>query len=162
MTRPSVTVRPATSDDLVAVAVLEDENLGADAWSVGLLSEGLAGSLPTVHYLVAEADGAVVGHAVTSLAGDIAELQRIAVTPAARRTGVGSDLLEAAVALAASGGEADRMLLEVRADNAGALAFYAARGFVEVDRRPRYYRDGATAVVMRRSLGRGCGGGSTS
>ncbi len=39
------------------------------------------------------------------------------------------------------------MLLEVREDNAGALAFYAARGFVEVDRRPRYYRDGATAVM---------------
>ena len=36
------------------------------------------------------------------------------------------------------------------------LAFYAARGFVEVDRRPRYYRDGSTAVVMRRQLG-GCG-----
>jgi ribosomal-protein-alanine N-acetyltransferase len=38
------------------------------------------------------------------------------------------------------------------------LAFYAAHGFVEVDRRPRYYRDGSTAVVMRRSLGGGCGG----
>ncbi len=42
------------------------------------------------------------GHAVASLAGDIAELQRIAVTPAARRTGVASDLLEAVVALAAA------------------------------------------------------------
>ena len=103
-------------------------------------------------------DGAVVGHAVTSLAGDIAELQRIAVTPAARRTGVASGLLEACVELAGADGEADRMLLEVREDNAGALAFYAARGFVEVDRRPRYYRDGATAVVMRRPLGRGLRG----
>ena len=45
-------------------------------------------------------------------------------------------------------GGADRLLLEVREDNAGALAFYAARGFVEIDRRPRYYRDGATAVVL--------------
>jgi ribosomal-protein-alanine N-acetyltransferase len=154
------TVRPATPDDLDAIVLLEHDNLGPDAWSVGLLEEGLAGRVPTVHYLLAEADGAVVGHAVTSLAGDIAELQRIAVTPAARRTGVASALLEAAVALAASGGQADRMLLEVRADNAGALAFYAARGFMEVDRRPRYYRDGSTAVVMRRSLGKGCGGGS--
>jgi hypothetical protein len=31
MSRPAVTVRPATPDDLTAVAVLEDENLGADA-----------------------------------------------------------------------------------------------------------------------------------
>jgi len=147
-------VRAATPDDLDAVVVLELDNLGPDAWSVGLLEEGIAGRVPTVHYLVAETDDAVVGHAVTSLAGDIAELQRIAVTPPARRTGVASALLDASVLLAEG---ADRMLLEVRADNAGALAFYAANGFVEVDRRPRYYKDGASAVVMRRPLGKGCG-----
>ena len=150
-------IRPATPDDLAAVVALESENLGVDAWSEHLLAEGIAGRLPTVHYLVAEVDGALVGHAVTSLAGDIAELQRIAVTPAARRTGVASRLLAASVALAGDS-EADRMLLEVRSDNAGALAFYAAEGFVEVDRRPKYYRDGATAVVMRLPLGTGCGG----
>ncbi len=149
------TVRAATPGDLDAVVVLENDNLGADAWSFGLLEEGLAGRVPTVHYLVAEVEGSVAGHAVTSLAGDIAELQRIAVTPGARRTGVASALLDASVALAAG---ADRMLLEVRADNAGALAFYAARGFVEVDRRPKYYQDGSTAVVMRLPLGQGCGG----
>jgi ribosomal-protein-alanine N-acetyltransferase len=151
------TVRPATPDDLDAIVLLEHDNLGPDAWSVGLLEEGLAGRVPTVHYLVAETDGSVVGHAVTSLAGDIAELQRIAVTPAARRTGVASALLSASVALAMLDGGADRMLLEVRADNTGALAFYAANGFVEVDRRPKYYQDGATAVVMRLPLGKGCG-----
>lgn len=150
-----MTVREATLDDLDAVVALEVENLGVDAWSENLLGEGLAGTLPTIHYLVAEADGAVVGHAVTSLAGDIAELQRIAVTPASRRTGVASRLLAASVALSQG---ADRMLLEVRADNAGALAFYAAEGFVEVDRRPKYYKDGTTAVVMRLPLGKGCGG----
>ncbi len=144
-----MTVRSAAPDDLEAVVRLEIDNLGADAWSENLLGQGLAGNLPTVHYLVAEVGGSLVGHAVTSLAGDIAELQRIAVTAAARRTGVASRLLEASVALAVADGEANRMLLEVRADNAGALAFYAARGFVEVDRRPRYYRDGATAVVLR-------------
>ncbi len=154
-----MTVRVATPDDLDAVVVLEQDALGPDAWSVGLLEEGLAGRVPTVHYLVAESDGSVVGHAVTSLAGDIAELQRIAVTPAVRRTGVASALLDASVALAEG---ADRMLLEVRADNAGALAFYAAHGFVEVDRRPKYYKDGSTAVVMRLPLGKGCGGTATS
>jgi ribosomal-protein-alanine N-acetyltransferase len=156
------TVRPATPEDLAEVAALEADNLGVDAWSEGLLAEGLAGRLPTIHYLVAEAHEGIVGHAVTSLAGDIAELQRISVTPARRRAGVASELLEACVELAVADGEADRMLLEVRADNEAALAFYAARGFVEVDRRPKYYRDGATAVVMRRSLAKGCGGGSGS
>lgn len=153
-----MTVRPATADDVAAIAALERENLGDDAWSEGLVAEGVTGNLPTVSYLVAEVDGAVVGHATASVVGDIAELQRIAVDPAHRRTGLATDLLDAVVGAAQEGG-ADRLLLEVREDNAGALAFYAARGFVEVDRRRRYYRDGATAVVLRRGLGPTCGYG---
>ena len=58
--------------------------------------------------------------------------------------------------LARDGG-ADRLLLEVREDNAGALAFYEDQGFSEIDRRRRYYRDGATAVVLRRGIGPSCG-----
>jgi ribosomal-protein-alanine acetyltransferase len=151
-------IRTATAADIGTVADLETENLGADAWSEGLVAEGVRGNLPTVVYLVAEADGEVVGHAVASIVADIAELQRIAVTPASRRHGLATQLLDEVLARARAGG-ADRLLLEVREDNAPALAFYAARGFVEVDRRPRYYRDGATAVVLRRGLGPACGGG---
>ena len=44
---------------------------------------------------------------------------------------------------------AERMLLEVAADNPGALAFYGAAGFVEIARRRRYYRGGADAVVLQ-------------
>lgn len=151
-------IRVATIADVPAIADLEEEALGVDAWSEGLVHEGVAGNLPTIHYLVAERDGAVAGYAVASVAGDIAELQRIAVRPDARRSGLASALLDEVVTLSRAGG-ADRLLLEVRDTNAGALAFYAARGFVEVDRRPRYYRDGAPAVVLRRPLVTGCGGG---
>ena len=151
-----MTVRPATAADVPAIADLELDNLGADAWSEGLVREGVVGNLPTISYLVAEVDGAVVGHATASVVADIAELQRIAVDPAHRRTGLASELLDAVVDAARAGG-ADRLLLEVREDNAGAIAFYAARDFVEVDRRRRYYRDGATAVVLRRGIGPSCG-----
>ena len=147
-------VRPAAPGDVAAVAALEAENLGADAWSEGLVAEGVSGRIPTVHYLVAEVDGAVVGHAVASIVVDVAELQRIAVTAAHRRTGLASELLAAVVALAVEGG-AESLLLEVREDNAGALAFYAERGFTEIARRRRYYNDGATAAVLRKSLGPG-------
>jgi ribosomal-protein-alanine N-acetyltransferase len=153
-----VTIRSATEADIEAIAASESDNLGADAWSVALVAEGVRGRLPTVHYLVAEEAGELVGHAVASVVADVAELQRIAVAEQARRRGVGAALLAEVVALAVRSG-ADRLLLEVREDNTAALAFYAAEGFVEVDRRPRYYRDGATAVVLRRGLGRGCGSG---
>lgn len=150
-------IREATAADVGVIADLEDENLGVDAWSEGLIAEGVGGNLPTVRYLVAEADGVVVGHAVVSIVADIAELQRIAVTPAERRKAHARRLLEAVVGMARDGG-ADRLLLEVREGNFGALGFYAAHDFVEIDRRRRYYRDGATAIVLRKALGRGCGG----
>ena len=156
MTAVLLEVRVAGIDDVRAVSRLETGCLGEDAWSEGLVREGIRGALPTVTYLVAESRGFVVGHAVTSAAGDIAELQRIAVDPGHRRTGVASTLL-AGVVEAAGRAEADRLLLEVREDNSGALAFYALAGFVEIDRRPGYYADGATAVVLRLGLGRGCG-----
>jgi ribosomal-protein-alanine N-acetyltransferase len=151
-----VTVRSATAADVDAIAASEADNLGADAWSHALVEEGVAGRLPTVRYLVVEEELRVVGHAVASLAGDIAELQRIAVAEDRRRRGLAGALLDAVVALAVDSG-ADRLLLEVREDNAAALGFYATHGFVEVDRRRRYYRDGGTAVVLRRPLARGCG-----
>ena len=92
----------------------------------------------------------MVGHAVASV---VATSPSCNGSRSTRRTAAwaGRQLLEAVVATARAGG-ADRMLLEVREDNAGAIAFYAARGFIEIDRRARYYRDGTTAVVMRPRL----------
>ena len=145
-------IRPAAPADVDAIAGLEWENLGRDAWSRALVEEGVAGELPTVRYLVATDGDEVVGHAVVSVVADVSELQRIAVNAAHRRAGLATSLLEEVVDLARIEG-ADRLLLEVREDNAGAIAFYAARGFVEIDRRRRYYRDGGTAVVMSKDIG---------
>lgn len=141
----------ARAADVAAVATLEQLSLGRDAWSQALVEQGITGSLPTVHYRVFREDGAVVGYVVVSVAGDVVELQRIAVDPGRRRSGIASELLDDVVRLAGAEG-AERVLLEVREDNAGALAFYAAHGFTELARRPRYYRDGASAVVMELPL----------
>ena len=146
-------IRPAEAADVAAIAALEADNLGADAWSEGLVAEGVGGRLPTVHYLVAEVDGTVVGHAAASVVADVAELQRIAVDRAHRRTGLATALLAEVRALAVDAA-ADRLLLEVREDNAGAIAFYEGQGFAEIARRRLYYRDGATAVVLSLGLER--------
>jgi len=143
-----------------AVAELERACLGQDAWSETLVRQGVLGELPTITYLVAEVVGQVVGHAVVSLVLDIAELQRIAVAEEHRRSGVAARLLASVVDVTRRT-TADRLLLEVREDNAGALAFYAGQGFVEIDRRRGYYRDGATAIVLRRPVIRGCAGSET-
>ena len=144
-------IGPARADDVAVIARLEAVALASDAWSERLIEQGVVGDLPTVHYLVARDDDEVTGYAVTSVAGDVAELQRIAVDPRRRRTGIATRLLSAVVRLATADG-AERLLLEVREDNTEARAFYEARGFAEIDRRPRYYRDGAAAVVMELAL----------
>jgi len=145
-----VTVGPATPDDVAAIVSLEQVCQGVDAWSEALVRDGVAGGLPTVHHLVAR-EGDVVGYAVASAAGEVVELQRVGVDPEQRRGGLATRLLEGVLDLARAEG-AERVLLEVREDNVGALAFYAARGFTELARRPRYYRDGATAVVLERPV----------
>ena len=144
-------IRPATVDDADAVARLEEAALGSDAWSEGLVTEGVSGRVPTTLYYVADADATTVGYAAVSIVADIAELQRIAVAATHRRTGVASALLARAEHEAAER-HADRLLLEVREDNAAACAFYAARGFHELNRRARYYSDGTTAVVLEKEL----------
>jgi len=144
-------VRPAGPGDVDAVAALEAVAFPADAWPAGYLSEAVAGLLHGTVLHVAEADGIVVGHAITSIVFEIAELQRIAVAPEERRRGIAGELLEA-VRAEATGRGAERLLLEVRDTNAGALAFYERAGFVEIDRRPRYYRNGDTAIILQLSL----------
>jgi [ribosomal protein S18]-alanine N-acetyltransferase len=146
-----VVVRLAGPDDADAVSALERHALGSDAWSDRLLSDGVGGGVPTTLFLVATASEEVVGYAAVSVVADLAELQRIAVSARHRRSGIAS-LLLARVEREASVRHADRILLEVRDDNAGALAFYAQQGFTEMDRRPRYYADGTTAIILVRDV----------
>ena len=104
--------------------------------------------------LLADEAGETAGFILCRVMAGEAEVLTLAVQPAFRRRGVAMALLEAALALAAS--TADAMLLEVAADNPGALALYARAGFRTVGQRAGYYaRAGAAAIdaiVMRRAL----------
>ncbi len=138
-------IRTAVATDVPAVAALEKALFGLDAWT----TPGAADELDPErrHALVAEADGVLVGYAVAAVAGDTADLHRVAVAPSARRRGVATALLAALRDVCLADGAA-RMLLEVSAANDGARAFYAAEGWVDLDVRPGYYRDGAAAHVL--------------
>jgi ribosomal-protein-alanine N-acetyltransferase len=142
--------RPATAADVPAVAALDRMLFGVDAWSEDQVAEELLAEHRRA-WVVGEP---VLGYAVTRTVDDVTDLQRIAVHPDHRRRGVARALLDAAAGAGAAGAAGattgHRMLLEVSAGNTGAVAFYAAEGFVEIARRRRYYRDGSDALVLQR------------
>ena len=85
------------------------------------------------------------------VAADEAEILTLAVTPGARRHGIGRALVDTAVSHAHAQG-ASRFFLEVSTSNQPAQALYRSAGFVQVGIRRRYYPDGADALVLSRGL----------
>jgi ribosomal protein S18 acetylase RimI-like enzyme len=108
---------------------------------------------PTAEVWVAEADGRVCADAVLlyRARARVARLYSLIVAPAARGRGIGAALLERAVQAAAARACA-RLTLEVRGDNAGAIALYRHHGFRPTRLLPGYYDDGECALRMARAL----------
>jgi [ribosomal protein S18]-alanine N-acetyltransferase len=86
--------------------------------------------------------------------GGECELLALGVASEHRRAGIGSALLTAICdEVAQRGGR--RLFLEVAADNAAARALYTGSGFVQIGRRPNYYRRAAglvDALVLCRKI----------
>ena len=142
-------IRRAAATDVPSLLALENELFGPDAWSEASLRDELDGPGRRAVVLVAGAE--VLGYAVTMRAGDVVDLQRIAVRPDRQRQGLAALLLADVLAAARSNG-AERMRLEVSAATAAAVAFYDRQGFTRIDVRRRYYRDGSDALVLARPL----------
>jgi [ribosomal protein S18]-alanine N-acetyltransferase len=97
-------------------------------------------------------EGRLVGYAITWTIMDQAELGNVAVTPDARRRGLGRVLIEAALARVRRRG-ARECFLEVRESNQVARRLYEALGFAVIGRRRRYYSSPVEdALVMRAAL----------
>ncbi|MEU7631914.1 ribosomal protein S18-alanine N-acetyltransferase [Nocardia sp. NPDC049220] len=122
-----------------------------DPWHAVSFQSELAGSHN--RYITARDNGRMVGYAGIALLGDAehpeAEVHTIGVDPGCHRTGVGTLLLEAL--LAEAGRRGGPVFLEVRTDNAPAIALYAKHGFHIIGLRKNYYHpSGADAYTMRR------------
>jgi ribosomal-protein-alanine N-acetyltransferase len=146
--RANAPVRPAGPLHAHALALIHaasfppGETWGPDAIAFQLAIQQAFGLL--------HPDGGMLLARVTA---DDAEILTMAVLPEKRRRGIGRTLLAAGMREAASRG-ASALFLEVSISNQAARDLYRAAGFAEVGRRPRYYSDGADALVMRASLAR--------
>jgi amino-acid N-acetyltransferase len=149
-TNAAVAIRPATGDDLAAVERLLTAS--------GLPIDGVAEALST--FVVAEADGALVGVAGLEVCCDNALLRSVAVETAWRSHGVGRALVTRVIADAESRGLRALYLLTTTAER-----YFPSFGFREIarDEAPADVRATgefrgvccASATVMARPLARG-------
>ena len=145
-------LRPATDNDLAAIEQLLTQN--------DLPLDGVREALRT--FVVAEADGDLVGVAGLEICRDNALLRSVAVSPAWRSRGVGRALVTRAVSEAEARGLRALYLLTTTAEK-----YFPRFGFTSTTRAavPQELKSSAefrgacpdTAVVMRRRLGRSTG-----
>ena len=122
-------------------------------WSAGEIAALLAN--PAAFAILSRA-GAPQGFVMAWAAAGESEILTLAVTPDARRKGVGAALVTAAGVAALMRG-AGSMHLEVAETNLAARGLYAKLGYAEAGRRHAYYsgEGGAIdALVLRRDLPR--------
>ena len=122
---------------------------GDDPWPTAAFVRELAAEHN--HYVAARDGEKLVGYGGISRLGRRPpfeyEIHTIGVDPAYQGCGIGRRMLQELLSTAAGG----VVHLEVRTDNAPAIALYRSVGFTEVGLRRRYYRiSGADAYTMRR------------
>lgn len=124
---PAVGVRPAAPDDL-PIILANDRAAFDPIWWHTL--DSLARILrQAAHFVVAELDGRVVGHAFSDRYGGQGHLIRLAVHPAHQRHGIGARLLAEALAHLLAAG-AGTITLNTQADNYTSQSLYRRFGFM--------------------------------
>ncbi len=138
--------------DIDPVLELEKDLFPEDAWSRGMFWSELAharGPEATRRYVVALDGDRLVGYAGLAAAGDLGDVQTIAVRREQWGTGLGARLL-AELLRAATAFECAEVMLECRVDNVRAQKLYERFGFEPIGFRRGYYQPGnVDALVMR-------------
>ncbi len=120
----------------------------SDPWSETSISQELENPLSL--WLVAVEEEQVLGYVGSLSVMGWADMMNIAVAPQHRRRGIAEDLVEHLVK-ALQARQVTCLTLEVRASNAPAKALYEKLGFLQVGRRPNYYRHPKEdALILRK------------
>ncbi len=128
-------IRAAHTGDVTAIANLFYDSMPSP-WKAAAVEDALHS--PTSVVWLWEEENTILGALILQICMDEAEILTVATAKNARRRGIGRALI--AYAIREIGREVS-VFLEVRARNAGAIAFYEALGFSVYGTRKRYYRD---------------------
>lgn len=146
---PLLRIRPAEESDLPRIAWIEEAAFH-DPWPFELLSYEFRH--PRAFVLVASWGNAEPsGYISFRHGGGEAELMRLAVAPDERRRGLARALVERGLERLRRE-KIQSCHLEVRMDNASAIACYRSLGFERSGRRRSYYRDGEDALLFSLTL----------
>ena len=127
---------PLSENNYKDVAAIDRESLGEESWSEALYKNEIG--VPEKNYLVAYADGVVVGFGGFAQVFDEGHIMNVAVSSDYRRRGIASKILDELIRFGKEKG-VNAFTLEVRKSNAGAIALYEKKGFTLAGVRKRYY-----------------------
>ena len=123
----------------------------SDPWSEKSIGSELENKLS--FWLVAMEGDRVAGYVGSQTVLDETDMMNIAVHPDYRRKGIAEALVTALIARLKEQGSTS-LMLEVRASNEPARKLYEKMGFVQVGRRPNYYRNPKEdAYILRKEWG---------
>ncbi len=144
-----ISIRSANTEDLSKIRDIEIECF-SDAWS----EKSIEACLKSDRYILycACKDDTVIGYVVVIKSVDFAELARIAVSKDSRGLGIGRSLLVKAKDTVYRLGF-ESLYLEVRSDNAPAIALYESEGAVFDGERKNYYGSGKDAKLYHFTRG---------
>ncbi|MEO6798315.1 MAG: GNAT family N-acetyltransferase [Rhodanobacter sp.] len=148
----SVRVRRADMSDLDDLVALEQRTFDGDRMSRDQYRRHLDSDSAQI-LLASAGQRAFFGSVVLFFRkrSSVARVYSLATQPEARGQGIGAALLEAAVA--ASRRRGCRVLrLEVRTDNAAAIALYERTGYQRIGEYRHFYEDGADAWRYEKPL----------
>ncbi len=158
-----ITYKPLDAAHAAAVAAMESQVMGSDAWNANQVADELpradrtwwaayATACDDVASGEAAGDGLrLVGYAGGMVVDGQVQILKIGTDPAWRRRGIARQLIGRVAADARDLG-ATSVSLEVRVSNAGAQAFYETLGMRSIGTRPRYYSDREDAVIMEGAI----------
>lgn len=140
-------IRKMEKGDILQLAELE-RLCFSDPWSVSAFEYEL--NNPLSLWLVAVSGQTVAGYVGSQTVIDGSDMMNIAVAPAFRRQGIAKKLIESLIAGLQERGS-HSLTLEVRASNEPAISLYRQLGFIQVGRRPNYYRNPKEdALILRK------------
>lgn len=147
---PVLAFSPLEAAAIVEVAALE-ARVSPEPWSAKLFEGELDLHTSARNWILASYETAagpeLAGFGGMMFVEQEGHLMNIAVDPAGQQKGVATQILHRLTVDAIDRGVTD-LTLEVRVNNAAALALYRRFGFAPVGVRKKYYVDGVDALIM--------------